>query len=103
MAKRADVLECGRGVCSVVLHYGFMEDPNVPEGLVAGSASALGIDTEQATYFLSTEEPKVTPLPGMAQWRERLFAIIHRNAADAADYFYLPLDRVVIIGLHVPL
>jgi KUP system potassium uptake protein len=102
-AKRADVLECGHGVCSVVLRYGFMEDPKVPEGLTADSVLALGIDTKQATYFLSAEEPKVTELPGMAQWRERLFAIIHRNAASTADYFYLPPDHVVIIGLPVQL
>jgi KUP system potassium uptake protein len=102
-AKRADVLECGHGVYSVVLRYGFMQDPNVPQGLTADSVLALGIDTEQATYFLSAEEPKVTELPGMAQWRERLFTFMQRNAASAANYFYLPSERVVIIGVPVPL
>jgi KUP system potassium uptake protein len=102
-AKRADVLECGHGVYSVVLHYGFMQDPNVPQGLTADSVLALGIDTEQATYFLSAEEPKVSELPGMAQWRERLFTFMQRNAASAANYFYLPPGRVVIISVPVPL
>ncbi|MGH8902489.1 MAG: potassium transporter Kup [Egibacteraceae bacterium] len=102
-AKRADVLECGHGVCSVVLRYGFMQDPNVPEGLSAHLDPALGVDTEQATYFLSAEQPKATVLPGMAQWRERLFALMHRNAASAADYFCLPPERVVIVGVPVQL
>lgn len=102
-AKRVDVLECGHGVCSVVLHYGFMQNQNVPQSLSADSVLALGIDAKQATYFLSAEEPKATGLPGMAQWRERLFAFIHRNAASAADYFRLPPERVVIIGVPVQL
>jgi len=102
-AKRADVLECGHDVCSVVLRYGFMEDPHVPEGLTAGSVRALEIDTEQATYFLSSEELKVTDMPGMAQWRERLFAFMQRNTVSAADYFYLPLERVVVVSVPVRL
>ncbi|MGH8887332.1 MAG: potassium transporter Kup [Egibacteraceae bacterium] len=102
-AKRADVLECGHGVCSVVLRYGFMEDPNVPEGLKARPVLALGIDVKQATYFLSAEQLKATELPGMVSWRERLFAFIQRNATSAADYFCLPPERVVIIGVPVQL
>ncbi|MGH8896829.1 MAG: potassium transporter Kup [Egibacteraceae bacterium] len=102
-AKRANLLECGHGVCSVVLHYGFMEDPNVPEGLTARPVLALGIDVKQATYFLSAERLKATELPGMVPWRERLFAFIQHNATSAADYFCLPPERVVIIGVPVQL
>lgn len=103
LAKRTDVLECEHGVCSVVLRYGFMQTPDVVEGLTADSVSALGIDAQQATYFLSAEQPKATDQPGMAQWRERLFTFIHRNATSAADYFCLPPEHVVIIGVPVQL
>jgi KUP system potassium uptake protein len=37
----------------------------------------------------------------MAMWRERLFSVLHRNATSAADYFNLPRNRTVEIGIPV--
>lgn len=100
--ERAEVRDLGRGVTQVVLRYGFIEEPAVPRGLGEGAAAAMGIG-EDATYFVAAEDLKVTKEPGMARWREHLFALIHRNATSAADWLCLPADRVVIVGVPVEL
>jgi KUP system potassium uptake protein len=101
-ADRAAVTYLGEGVSDVVLRYGFMEDPDVPEGLRAAVAKGLVID-EDPTFFLGRETLIVTPRRGMAQWRERLFVLLSRNAVRAVTFFRLPPERVVELGIQVEL
>jgi KUP system potassium uptake protein len=102
-SRRSVVIERGHGVHGVELHYGFLEDPDVPRGLTEGDAGALGIDPDRATFFLGGESLHVTHRPGMALWREHLFAAMVRNATSAADYFCLPADRTITVGVQVEL
>jgi KUP system potassium uptake protein len=102
-AQRATVEEIGQGVYQVILHYGFMEEPDVPEGLCQGAAHRLAIDPARVTYFLGTEVLRVTEREGMAMWREHLFAGISRNATPAAVYFNLPLSQTIIVGTTIEL
>ena len=82
-----------------------MEDPDVMEGLklACSDASLRGIDPEQITYYF--RRVMVIPsgkVPGMAVWREGLFAAMHLNAnLPAASYFGVPTTQVVEIGLEV--
>lgn len=75
----------------LVIHYGFMEDPDVPAALAQAKALGLVVQPEETTYFLSRETLFATPKPGMALWREKLFALMARNARSATDFFRLPL------------
>ena len=102
-ADRAAVTDLGHGFSQVVLRYGFMEEPYVERGLTEGAAAALGLAPRDVTYFVAFEDLRVTSLPGMASWRERLFEWFHRNATPAADWFCLPADQVVIVGVPVEL
>jgi KUP system potassium uptake protein len=102
-AIRSQVSDLGHGVHQVVLHYGFMEDPDVPKGLRQGPANRLVPHAGTIAYFLGTEFVAVTDRPGMTQWRERLFARMSRNASNAADYFSLPAASTVAIGTRVEL
>jgi KUP system potassium uptake protein len=102
-ARRATVEEIGHGVHQVVLHYGFMEEPDVPEGLCEGAARDLAIDLARVTYFLGAEVLRVTEREGMAMWREHLFAAVSRNAAPAAVYFKLPLPQTISLGTAIEL
>ena len=52
-------------------------------------------------YFLGRESVRSTDRPGMARWREVLFALMSRNATDVATYFHLPAERVIEIGVRV--
>ena len=100
--RRAERTDLGQGFHQVVLHYGFMEDQDVPAGL-ASVAPKLGIDLDTIPYFLGRESLRVTARPGMARWREHLYALLSRNATSAASYFRLPLDRTIELGLPVEL
>ena len=100
-ALREEVEVLGDGFYRVRLFYGFMEDPDVPTALVNIVSPHFGFAPDDATYFIGRETVLATELPGMALWREHLFAFAHRNSSDAARYFGLPHDRVVEVGVQV--
>jgi KUP system potassium uptake protein len=101
--KRAEVTEVGDGITQVVLHFGFMEDPDVPQALADRVVMKSGVDLDTLTYFIGRESVRVTDLPGMARWRERLFALLHRNAGNAGRYFNLPATQTVEVGTTIEL
>lgn len=100
-ARRSTVEDVGVGVCLVTLRYGFMEDPDVIEGLTQGAISKMAIESTTATFVLGTETVTAAPGSGMALWREHLFVLLSRNATPAVSYFNLPADRTITIGRRV--
>jgi KUP system potassium uptake protein len=99
--ERATVRALGQGFYDVVIRYGFMEDPNIPEALADAREQGLEFDEDDMTYFLGRETLIVTEAEGMATWRERLFVLIARNAVRATSFFRLPPERVVELGVQV--
>ena len=99
--ERADVLEHGNGFSSITLHFGFMEDPDVPEALQSLTDVSTPDLWQQTTFFLGRETVIPTRLKGMALWRERLFALQLRSAASASRFYNLPATRVLEVGSHV--
>jgi KUP system potassium uptake protein len=99
--EQVSVRPLGQGVFDVRVHYGFMEDPNVPEALINACKHGLTLDENDVTYFLGRETLIVTKAPGMAMWRERLFVLMARNAVRAPTFFRLPAERVVELGVQV--
>ncbi|MFN8040091.1 MAG: KUP/HAK/KT family potassium transporter [Acidimicrobiales bacterium] len=102
-ARRAVVIPLELGFHQVELHYGFMEDPDVPVALRDHVAMHVGINLDTVSYFLGRESLRVAPRPGMARWREHLFRLMYRNATSAATYFHLPTEQTVELGLAVDL
>jgi KUP system potassium uptake protein len=96
-AGRVKTTDLGNGFHQVELCYGFMEATPVADDL----AAQLRLEPESTDYFLGRETVRPTDRPGMARWREVLYALMVRNATDAATYFDLPEDRVIEIGLRV--
>ncbi|HKY39739.1 MAG TPA: potassium transporter Kup [Polyangiaceae bacterium] len=94
---RIDELE--NGFWRAVARYGFMETPNVPELLKHAKFS--GYTLEYTTFFLGRETVLPTENPGMALWRERLFAFLTRNAQPATAFFGIPPSRVMEIGSQI--
>ncbi len=87
----------------ITLLYGYLEQPNVPleiENLMLGT---LQISLDQVSFIIGKESLYATDLPGMAIWREKIFSIISKNEISASDYFQLPKDRVVEIGVQIAL
>jgi len=102
-AERARVEPLGHALWQVVLRYGFMEDVDIPAALRAIEHDGLAFPPMETTYFLGRETLLATRHPGMALWREHLFALMSRNARPATTFFKLPPNRVVELGAQVEL
>ena len=85
----------------MTLHFGFKDEPDVPEALERLRATGCVVEDMDTSYFLSRDIVIPTFGGGMADWREKLFAGMHRNAAAAADFLRLPANRVVELGAKV--
>jgi KUP system potassium uptake protein len=101
-AKRLLVEHFGDGLYRAKVHFGFMEEPDIPQVLEANAGADLPrFDPGDTTYFLGRETIISTKRRGMARWREKLFALMSRNATTATAYFGIPPDRVVEMGEQV--
>jgi KUP system potassium uptake protein len=83
--------------------YGFTEQPDIDEVLnTCRLRYGLAFDVMDTSFFLSRETViPVADAPGMALWRDHLFAWMSRNATRATDFFNIPPNRVVELGTHV--
>lgn len=99
--RRVEVEAYGEGFYRVILHYGFMDEPDVPSALALCQLEDLDFTPMRTTYFLSRETVIPSRLPGMARWREGLFAFMLKNANGNLRFFRLPLNRVIELGTQV--
>ncbi|MET0807148.1 MAG: potassium transporter Kup [Pseudoxanthomonas sp.] len=100
--KRLKIQAIGDDFYRVVISYGFTETPDVPQSLM-GSCDRGGIyfDPMETTYFASRETIIASAHRGMPVWRDKLFALMHRNAAPATGFFRIPGNRLVELGAQV--
>ncbi len=103
LSQRAEIEEIGEGFWRIGITYGFMDQPNIPRELSEVKRPGLEIDLRQTSYFMGRETLIATDQPGMALWREHLFVWMSRNAQPATQFFGLPPDRVVEVGVQVEL
>ncbi len=103
-ADRIGVKSLGHGFYQVKARYGFMETPNVPQ-IMADAARHYGVPFEpgRTSYFLGRETLLTTGDSSMFRWRKALFSFISRNARSATQYFGIPPDRVVELGMQINL
>ena len=85
----------------LILHFGFMERPNVPRALAVARKQGWHFDIMSTSFFLSRRSVRPDPRSGMPLWQDRLYIFLAHNADDASSYFQLPTDRVVEIGTQV--
>ena len=99
---RAKVDEIGDDFYRVVLRFGFMETPDVPQALMRlADCSSICVDPMDTTYFASRENIEASRHKGMSFWRDKLFMVMHRNAAPATSFFRIPGNRLVELGSTV--
>jgi len=99
--RRTEVEELVPGVHRVVLRYGFMESPNIPRALEELKRFGVAFDPMQVSYFLGREVMVPAMAPKMPLWRLWLFLVMARNAVPATEFFRIPSDRVVELGVRV--
>jgi KUP system potassium uptake protein len=97
--NRLDVSPASDGFYRVVLHYGFMEEVDIPRDLARLDAIGGPFDMMRTSFFLGRQKLIASKdHPGMALWRERLFAWMTKSSESAMEYFKLPTNRVVELG-----
>jgi KUP system potassium uptake protein len=99
--RRTEVEELVPGVHRVILRYGFMESPNIPRALEELKRFGVAFDPMQVSYFLGREVMVPAMAPKMPLWRLWLFLVMARNAVPATEFFRIPSDRVVELGVRV--
>ncbi|UDI94102.1 potassium transporter Kup [Pseudomonas sp. IAC-BECa141] len=100
-SRRFEVEAHGEGFFRVILHFGFTDEPDVPQALKLCHLDDLDFSPMRTTYFLSRETVIASKLEGMARWREALFAFMLKNANGNLRFFNLPLNRVIELGTQV--
>lgn len=99
--RRFEVEAYGEGFYRVILHFGFIDEPDVPAALKLCHLDELDFSPMRTTYFLSRETIVSSKLVGMARWREGLFAFMLKNANGNLRFFKLPYNRVIELGTQV--
>jgi KUP system potassium uptake protein len=102
-SRRVHVEMLAPDMYRVAAQYGFAEDPEVPAVLERLRGKGLEIDPLDTTFFVGRETLLASERPGMAIWRERLFARMARNARRATRFFRIPPNRVVELGAEIEL
>ncbi|MGE0415252.1 MAG: potassium transporter Kup [Acetobacteraceae bacterium] len=98
--RRSEIAELASGIFRVILRYGFMESPNIPREL-EGLSADIQFNPMQASYFLGREVVVPGMEPKLSWWRRWLFLAMARNAVPATEFFRIPSDRVVELGVRV--
>jgi KUP system potassium uptake protein len=98
---RVEMEKIGDHFMRVILHFGFMETPNIPKALAIARKVGWSFDIMSTSFFLSRRVIRPDARSGMPVWQDKLFIFLAQNADDASSYFQLPTDRVVEIGTQV--
>jgi KUP system potassium uptake protein len=99
--KRLEIRRLGDSFYRADVKYGFMDDPDIPVALMRYQHPELSFNMMETSFFLNRETLIPSMTPGMALWREHLFAWLSRNSASTMEYFRLPVNRVVELGAQI--
>ena len=98
---RVEIKELGQGFYRMIVRYGFMQETNIPVVLKSVESCGPQFKMMDTSFFLARQTLIASERPGMAIWREKLFAWMLRNAETAMEFFKLPTNRVVELGSQV--
>ena len=100
--QRLTMEPMGQGFFRIVVNYGFMQSPNIPEVLaLAAARSGIVVPPMETSYYLGRERLVLTGQAKMPRWRKALFALMSRNARSATEFFQIPPNRVVELGAQI--
>jgi KUP system potassium uptake protein len=99
--ERVSVKQGPLGAWMVEAKFGYMEQPDVPAALRACEQFGLSIDPRQASYFLGRRTIKISPRAPMPFWQQRIFIMLTNQSARAIEFFRIPPDRVVELGMQM--
>ncbi len=92
------------GISQVTARFGYMESTSLPDVLRQAEEQGLEgglLDVDNASYFVSAPELRLTDKPGMAKWRKHLFLATTRLTSDPVEFFDLPRGNTVVMGAEI--
>ena len=98
---RIEIKDLSHGFFRIIAHFGFMESPTIGEIVECCAMKDFVIEEQKTSFFLGHETIICTAKPGMARWREHLFVAMSHHAQTPAEFFKLPINRVVALGGYV--
>jgi KUP system potassium uptake protein len=98
---RATAEEVSPGIFKVTIFYGFMESPNIPRALESLSSQNIEFKPMQTSYFVGRETVVPASVPKLRFLRRWTFLFMARNAVSATEFFRIPSDRVVELGVRI--
>lgn len=96
--RRYEIQQLSPDVMTIILHFGYMEQPRVPHAMAGLRQLGIKFDIMTTSFFLGRRTLKVAKKSTLWRWQERLFIALSKHAAGAADFFHIPSDRVVELG-----
>ncbi len=93
--------DMGKGFYRVVLHYGFMDEVDIPRSLAELKGCGEDFHPMTTSFFLGRQKVIPSKKPGMALWREKLFAWMAQSSESAMEFFKLPTNRVIELGTQI--
>jgi KUP system potassium uptake protein len=97
--RRLEISEVGKGFYTMLVRYGFMDQPNVMRALAQTRAQHLHINLMETSFIIGRERLRTRPSRGAFwHWRNRLFIVLSGLALDATEFFRIPPNRVVELG-----
>lgn len=99
--ERVQLETLGPGLYRILACYGFMETPRIKHILDACRSQGLDIHVSDSTFVLGRETILPSGVPGMAIWREKLFALMTKNAQRPTAFFRIPPNQVIEVGIQI--
>ena len=97
--RRLEFHDAGDGFYRMILHYGFMEEVDIPRDLAFIKSCGEPFNMMSTSFFLGRQKLVASAkYAGMALWREKLFAWMLKSSESAMEFFKLPTNRVVELG-----
>ncbi len=102
-ADRLTFNDEGHGVWRAIGRYGYMESPDVAALVERLRAAGVKIDPMSTTYYFNREMVLTGGDTPLWEWQKSLYAFLSRNARPAKDYFRIPPNQIIEIGLPIQL
>ncbi len=100
-ADRVEISAFNADFRRLVIHYGFMETPNVPKALGLCRKQGLKFDIMATSFFLGRRSVVPAAQTAMPLWQDKLFIFLLKNGSNPTEFFKIPAGRVVELGAQV--
>ncbi|WP_434616994.1 potassium transporter Kup [Azospirillum sp. B2RO_4] len=100
--QRFELKALSAGFFRLIVHFGFKDEPDIPQALEARRIPGLPFESMETTYFVSRETLiRTHGKSGLPRWQEPLFIFLSKLSSSASEYFCIPPNRVVELGMQL--